>query len=79
MLLHPTDKVVRFRPSLAAESFGPPITQAVISKVFKIKARTESLSLVRAGKVEIGSVHAGGRGLVSSPSFDSMTARSITF
>jgi hypothetical protein len=41
--------VVRFRPSLAAAPFGPPITQAVASSVCRITARSESLKVVAAG------------------------------
>src|SRR5271154_853051 len=42
--------VVRFRPSLAAAPFGPPITQAVASRVCRIMARSESLRVFGAGE-----------------------------
>src|SRR6266851_8357859 len=46
--------VVRFRPSLAAAPFGPPITQAVASSVCRITARSESLRVVGTGETATG-------------------------
>ena len=46
--------VVRFRPSLAAAPFGPPITHAVASSVCRIAARSDSLRVVATGKTAAG-------------------------
>src|SRR5271166_3517843 len=42
--------VVRFKPSLEAAPFWPPITQPTASRVCKIKLRSESLRVVVAGR-----------------------------
>jgi len=64
--------VVRFKPSLAAAPFGPPITQPTPSSVRRIRLRSESFRVVPVGEVagaevETGRVDAGGKGLGSTP------------
>src|SRR6516225_4612625 len=80
-------RLVLGSPSLAAAPSGPPMTQRVSSNVRKISDRVESLNVATVGLG--GSVgfrgtagvraNVGGIGLVSTPSFDRMTARSIRF
>jgi len=72
--------VVRFNPSLAAAPFGPPITQPTASSVCRIRARSESRSVVAPGDLAARcSVSAMGRGFGSTPSLERITARSIRF
>src|SRR5260370_23385422 len=56
-------RVVRFKPSLAAAPFGPPITQPTASSVCKIRARSESLRVVAEGNAMASLDTVGGRGL----------------
>src|ERR1700730_13560122 len=44
--------VVRFKPSVAAAPFAPPITQLTASSVWRISVRSESRSVVAGGGSE---------------------------
>src|ERR1700681_3748841 len=65
--------VVRFKPSLAAAPFGPPITQPTPSSVRRISACSESLKVVAAGEMTTAGVPAVGKGLGSTPSLERIT------
>ena len=47
--------VVRFKPSLAAAPFGPPITQPTDSRAFRIRVRSESRKVVDAERGHVAS------------------------
>jgi hypothetical protein len=84
-------RVVRFSPSRAAAPPDPPITQPVSRNACKIRARVESLNVLREGVIASGFLSDTRRGFVtaflsdvgsgfgSTPFFDRMTARSIKF
>src|SRR5229473_4351280 len=71
--------VVRFRPSVAAAPFGPPITQPTASSVRRIRARSESLKVVAPEERMTPGVPNVGKGFGSTPWFERITARSIRF
>src|SRR5258708_27026978 len=60
-------RVVRFKPSLVAAPFGPPITQPAPSSVCRIRARSDSLRVVAVGGMTTPCDAAVGKGLGSTP------------
>jgi hypothetical protein len=81
--------VVRFKPSLSAAPFGPPILQSVASSAWSMCARSESRSVIctesgpRGGSSVAGEgvmdPTAVGSGFGSTPSRARITARSTRF
>src|ERR1700739_2190540 len=60
-------RVVRFKPSLVAAPFGPPITQRTSSNVCRIKQRSDSLRVVAGGAATTSWDPVVGKGLGSTP------------
>jgi len=71
--------VVRFIPNRAAAPYGPPTNHPVASSAPTIRMRSDSFSVVLGGNAATDGERVGRRRFGSNPSFDSITARSITF